>query len=464
MAGFFKQFGRRDRCLPQDLKQYDDEYLHYCVEREQVETGLESTLHETDDPEEIMTTTLKTVCAFYGGDWAGIIDIDTDTYIWRPLHWICAEGTEDRTQEWLNDMEDAESVPRWIDSIKNAEPVVLTDISSLRESNPAEYELYRRVQADAVIASPFSPNPTGFLVVRNPTRYLRYPGAMFIFAYVLHRAMAQQYSMEREKIIEEMNPMEPSYDVYINFFGDLQIHTHGGTLTEQIINKPKTVQVIAYILLKPERAHSPREIHEKLYPDETFSGNTNSIRSIIYRFSGMFTQRTGQTSRLIIREGSGYRRNPDLRIMTDIDEFDSCLKSAKAAADSDEKTELLRRAVDLYKGPVLTGDGNLMWLNEITVHYEVRYVKAAEALMHELAERSDYGSVMKYASESLAMYPGNGMLAYWSVLAAYYLSGADAARKEYMRTKENMTEEETEAVKSHLRENRRLQFEKLNGL
>ena len=87
--------------------------------------------------------------------------------------------------------------------------------------------------------------------------------------------------MEREKIIEAMNPMEPTYDVYISFFRDLEIRTAGGTLTEQIINAPKTIQLVAYLLLKPERAHSPREIFEHLNPGEDFDGNTNAIRGSI---------------------------------------------------------------------------------------------------------------------------------------------------------------------------------------
>ena len=66
MTGIFNRFGKRMRHLPEDLAQYDDEFLRYCVEREQVETRLESTLHQTDDPEEIMNTTLKAVCDFYG--------------------------------------------------------------------------------------------------------------------------------------------------------------------------------------------------------------------------------------------------------------------------------------------------------------------------------------------------------------------------------------------------------------
>ena len=53
MAGLFKKNGRARR-IPEKLAQYDDEYLLYCVEKDRVETVLESTLHETDDPKEII--------------------------------------------------------------------------------------------------------------------------------------------------------------------------------------------------------------------------------------------------------------------------------------------------------------------------------------------------------------------------------------------------------------------------
>ena len=85
MAGFFKQLDRHRRRLPKELEQYDDEYLRYCVEKNLVETVLESTLHETDDPKEISDLTLKTVCDFYGGDWSGVMDIDMDTCLWAGM-------------------------------------------------------------------------------------------------------------------------------------------------------------------------------------------------------------------------------------------------------------------------------------------------------------------------------------------------------------------------------------------
>ena len=371
MAGLFKQIGRARR-IPEKLAQYDDEYLLYCVEKDRVETVLERTLHETDDPKEIIDVTLKTVCEFYGGDWAGVMDIDMDTCLWRPVCWFRAGGATDRTRELISGLEDAEVMPRWLEAMHSATPVVLPDTTEIRESNPVEFALYERLEARAILASPFSPAPTGFLVIRNPSRYLERPEALYIFAYVLHRALAQQNVMEREKIIEAMNPIEPSYDVYISFFRDLEIRTAGGTLTEQIINAPKTIQLVAYLLLKPERAHSPREIFEHLNPGEDFDGNTNAIRGSIYRFSNMYAKRTGQSARLIIREGSGYRRNPNLKITTDIEQFDLHLKAAEAVSGSAERIEELRKAVELYKGPVFMCGRDQLWLNDIVSQYEVR--------------------------------------------------------------------------------------------
>ncbi len=53
--------------------------------------------------------------------------------------------------ERLSGLEDAEPIPRWIDSVHSATPIVLTDISILKGTNPAEYELYRRLDVDALM-------------------------------------------------------------------------------------------------------------------------------------------------------------------------------------------------------------------------------------------------------------------------------------------------------------------------
>lgn len=175
-------------------------------------------------------------------------------------------------------------------------------------------------------------------------------------------------------------------------------------------------------------------------------------------------KRTGQSARLIIREGSGYRRNPTLKITTDIEQFDLHLKAAETASGSAERIEELRKAVELYKGPVFMCGRDQLWLNDIVSQYEVRYIKAADALMRELAKQKDYAGVMEYAVRAHELFPGNGLICYWLIMATYSLSGADMAKKEYFRLKDDMTQEEIDVVTEHLKKNSLIRYEELFGV
>ena len=103
---------------------------------------------------------------------------------------------------------------------------------------------------------------------------------------------------------------------------------------------------------------------------------------------------------------------------------------------------MLRKAVDLYKGAVFMYGKEQAWLKDITFHYEARYIRAVERLLHELSNRKDYGTAVRYAGNALNLYPGNGLLVYWYVEATYHLSGADMAKAEYLRLQGDMTQEE----------------------
>lgn len=442
---------KRMRRIPKELEQYDDDYLIYCVEKDQVITRLEQTLHITDDPQEIIKETLKTACMFYGGDWSGVLDIDLDTDIWSAVKWYRIEGATDKTVDLVRSIEDAEMMPTWLNVMETSSPIVLPDVTSIKESNPEEYRVYERLGAHSVMASPYAPLPTGFLVIRNPSRYLNHPEALFIFAYVIHRALAQISAMEREEIIENMSPMDDTYDVTIHFFRDLEIHTAGGSITEQMINSPKSISLIAYLLLKPDRIHSPREIFEQLNPGEDFDGNTNSIRGAIYRFSTNYAKRTGQTQRLIVHEGNGYRLNPELKVTTDIQQFETHLRTAETTKKPEEKLEALRKAVDLYRGPVFFHGRDQMWLNDIVSHYEVRYIKAVDALMHELEKTGNYQEIARYATIAHVICPGNGLICYWLILSSLKLSGMAQARKTFLRLREDMIPDEIEDIRERLR-------------
>lgn len=182
MANFLKKlFGRSEQKeAPQQqaselLQQYDEEYIRYCIEQEQVVSALEANLHTSDDPQEIAIQTLKTACAFYGGDWAGILEVDLDLGVWTPVWWY-NPGIKDRTTQLMREFENAAVMHTWIKSMEQGRSINITDINEIKDSRPDEYAVYQRLRVQSVIAAPFAPNPMGFLVIRNPSRYFHHAG------------------------------------------------------------------------------------------------------------------------------------------------------------------------------------------------------------------------------------------------------------------------------------------------
>jgi DNA-binding transcriptional activator of the SARP family len=97
-------FSRADKPAPKpvssvtiDGEEFDIEYVKYCIENDRTVSALEAKLHESDDPREIAEEALKTACQFYGGDWAGILDVDLDLDMWTLLWWYNANPQDTTT-------------------------------------------------------------------------------------------------------------------------------------------------------------------------------------------------------------------------------------------------------------------------------------------------------------------------------------------------------------------------------
>lgn len=230
------------------LQEYDEEYIRYCIEQEQVVSALEASLHTSDDPKEIAMQTLKVACSFYGGNWAGILEVDLELDVWNPLWWFNM-SKHDRTMQLFGEFEIAKFMPNWVQSLESGIPIIISDAKTVRKDHPEEYEVYKRLEVGSVIGVPFGPNPVGFLAIRNPTRYINHTSMMSILAYVLHRAMAQQKTIDSSKLTLSADEIHSDRDIIINFFGSMEIQTSQGVLKERDFNSPKSSRVATYLLL-----------------------------------------------------------------------------------------------------------------------------------------------------------------------------------------------------------------------
>lgn len=461
MTNLFKAIfrqGNRPSALSGDesMQQYDEEYIRYCIEQEQVVAALESHLHISDDPKEIALQTLKTACAFYGGDWAGIFEVDMDLGVWTPIWWHKV-GLKDRTMQLMREFESLSVMPTWIEAMETNECVVITDTRKTRTSQPYEYAVYQRLGANSVIAAPFAPNPMGYFVIRNPSRHIHRTSMMNILAYVLHRAMAQQKTLDSAKLSLSPEAIQSDKDVIINLFGDMEICTSQGILREREFNSPKSSRVVTYLMLNRRSAHPPLEINSTLWPDDPSDPDAigSSIRGCIYRFRQAFSLISSHP--MIESTPNGYRINPELNIMTDIQQFDKLVLAAQQEASVSRKVTLLKQAVDLYRGPLFKEASDEHWIIGQVNHYRIRYVSLIDEFLETMTALKDYTCVQRYAIESIRIMPGNPKVYYWLILALYQTGTVELARQEWSRAKDALTEEEYNTLNNLLKQNPELQ-------
>ncbi len=437
------------------LEEYDEEYIRYCVELEQTVSALEAYLHISDDPEEIAMETLKTACDFYGGDWVGLMEMDTDLDVWTPIWWY-NPGQHDRTKQLLSEYESLQTMPSWKRAMMENKPVIIADTGTVQEDCPEEYLFYKRLHANSVLATPFAPNPMGFLAIRNPSRYADRPSMVSILAYVLHRAMAQQKTIDQAKFSLTPDDIQTDREVIINFFGDMEIFTSKGVLRERDFKYPKSARVVTYLMLHRKAAHPPMEIANALWPDDPSDPDAiaSNIRGYVYRFRKTFELISDIP--LIESTPNGYQLNPEIQIKTDLQQFDALWENAQLVGSTSRKVELLKQAMELYRGPVFENAIGEHWIMGLATHYSIRYVGLVNELLATLADAEDYAGLQLYASRSLDIAPENIKAHYWRVYAMYHLGAVEIAKNEIIRLKNDLTPEEYATLIGYIKKDRNI--------
>ena len=454
MLDFLKSaFIKKKEVNPEPDNEDEQQYIEYCKALEKTLRVLEAHLHESDDPVEIAQNTMKAACDFYGADWCGILEVDLDLGIWTPSMWYNPAFT-DKTMDLLAEFEAAEPMRTWVRVMQENGSIVIPDIEKVKETAPREYNVYKRVGASSVLAAPFKPRPIGFLVLRNPTKYVQHTSMLQNLAYVMLNAMNQMKMIESARTSLSPDAIENDKDIVVNLFDSLEIYTSQGVLREADFKSPKICRLLTYLILHRKSIHPALDIVEALWPEEDADPDAqiNSLRGLIYRFRQTFS--LVSEHQLIETTLNGYRLNPNLRIITDLQQFDRCCDAVQSTLSLVRKVELLKQALSIYRGAVYKKASSEPWLVKTATHYSLRYIGVVNELLAKLAEAEDYAGIHQYATHALDIEPGNVKARYWLIYAMYNMSTIELAKSELERAKVDLTSEEYEELIDLLKEMR----------
>ena len=418
-------------------------YIQRAIDFENSMNDLESQLYYRRlSPKEVAQQVLKATCQFYDADWCGLIQVDLDLNLWTPFWWFNT-GATDKTMLLTEEYESAEFLDRWVQAVRKGIPMVVPDAEVTKEAYPAEYDLYQRLGIRSVIAVSLEPRPVALLAVRNPKRYIQQTSMLRILAYVLLASYNEQKMLNRLQMANIPTSIQNSKDIYVSLFGELSISTSKGVLKEADFNSPRISRLISYLLISRKNAISPQEITQTLWPDDSDNPAKN-VKGLVYRLRQKFSIISDEP--LVLSSASGYQLNPELHIMTDYQRFDELVSSAVRASSVINKVDILKNALDLYHGKVLSSADGEHWLIQFATKYHLSYMSAVSELLKQLDSLHSYDLLNQYAMKSLTIAPDNPKAYCWLIRSLKAQGMNELATNELAAAKEHLTTEEYEEI------------------
>lgn len=427
-----------------------ESYIQYSQELEQTFTQLEMLLHDIEDPEEIIMQVLSAATRFYDADSACIIEADLTTKLWTKTYGYIKENTED-TNIFFDDLQDGDYLHSWIKSLTYGKPLIIEDVNIIKESSTKEFEFLSYNRIHALIAVPFWKQPTGFIVVRNPKRYMSRSCLLKMMVFIVVSSINEKRVMDSTKLALSPEVIQKDTDVVINLFDAFQIITQKGILTEHDLNSAKKSRLIVYLLLHSRRPASPYEITQDLWPNDDLSRANKNVKALVYRVQQQFSLISDY--RLIECTATGYRINPELNIITDMKQFEDYWHLAQKTTSPTDKVCLLKRAIEIYKQGLLEEFSGEHWFMPTVAHYSLRYTGVLTQLLSTLNDAQNYISIHEYATAALSAIPGSPDAYYWLIYAMTHLGLREIARNELRAAQQVLTENDYEDLVIRLKEN-----------
>lgn len=415
-----------------------DEYIKYTISMDQTLTQLVDGLHNSDDPEEILQAMLVAVTKFYDGDWAGIMEADLTMKVWS-TYWWYNKRTGGMTPNRFGDLEDGEYLWRWIDAMTKGTPMIIEDVEDIKDLSPMEYAFLKSNGVTSMIAVPFWKRPTGFLIVRNPKRHLNRTSVLKALAFVAVSSINEKRLLDNMRLTPTPDIIKHDTDIVINLCDGLSIITTKGVLTEDDLKSPKMTQLITYLVLRGSIPAPPLEIFQRLWPEEDDERANTNVKVLVYRLQQMF----GLISdyRLVEYARSGYRLNPELNIVTDLQMFEEYWDQAQITADLSTKGNLLKKAIETYKHGPLPHYAGEAWLIASVSRYNLRYIAAINLLLNTLEQLNDYVCIYEYASMAVQTVPKSEDAHYWLIKAMQRICPPELAHNQLRAARRLLTAE-----------------------
>jgi DNA-binding SARP family transcriptional activator len=172
----------------------------------------------------------------------------------------------------------------------------------------------------------------------------------------------------------------------------------------------KTGLLLAYLAYYRQRAHPREALIELLWPESDLDSARHKLNVALSAIrdqlepEGRSRRGAGAPSAaILVTDRSSVRLDP-ASVVTDVAEFEAALGAAAAATHPTEQVELLVRAVDLYRGPLLPGYYE-EWVLREQQRWEELFFQAVRQLIECCENGGEQDRALQYALRAVSVDP-----------------------------------------------------------
>ncbi len=395
-------------------------------------------IHGKREEEEAAEAILRYCLNFYDADWIGLIDFDIDIGTWASSCFYSKRVGYGK-EILIEDAENIRPAKRWVDAIRGGKPIIIEDVETIKESSPEEYEMYKRLKVESVLAVPYRNCGSGLFVLRNPGRFKSGYEALNIMSYIVTNEVVAK--RRRDYICRKVDNSTPdTYDrVRINLFGGVSICSKDLSFDESDMKSDALQFLIGFLACNSNRFFSTEVLNEHYEGEKDVSWH-----DLIYKFRQKWKNARPEADdgyQLILTTEKGYGLNPNLKIDTDVSLAEGMKRVIEDATDVSRKIDLLKTYHLLFNGRFMgTSQTRNAFIRENRTHYKLEYIEKMKSLVEMLYNRGDYDGVEEYCAAVLKIYPRSFDMNYWRILALLQQGNYDQVESIERNLKEIMDE------------------------
>ena len=168
---------------------------------------------------------------------------------------------------------------------------------------------------------------------------------------------------------------------------------------------PKAMKLLLIMLYHWKDGIPRSKLLDALYGREELANAGNNLRVTLHRLKKQLLDAGLPDFEYISTKKGIYYWNSPMKIVVDTDVFRDLIAKAEEETDEDCKIELLRQALDLYKGEFLQKMSGEEWAVIEGMQYKRLYTEALNQIVVLLMARREFTEVLKYVEPACELYP-----------------------------------------------------------